>query len=49
VETVATAFKDQFVVVIRLAKDVPLLERGRGYWKMNISLPNDKDFCEVLR
>jgi hypothetical protein len=48
VETVATGFTDHFAVV-RLATDVPILERGRSYWKMNISLLYDKSFLEILQ
>jgi hypothetical protein len=49
VETVATAFTDHFAVVIRLATDVPFVEGGRGYWKMNAFLLHDRGFCEMLR
>jgi len=38
VETIATTFTDHFAVVLRLAIDEPLPMRGRGYWKMNVSL-----------
>ena len=42
VETIATAFTDHFAVVLRLAIDAPLAPRGRGCWKMNISLLQDE-------
>jgi len=48
VETIATAFTDHFAVVIRLAIDAPLPLRGRGYWKMNISLLQDATFMSVV-
>jgi hypothetical protein len=49
VETVVKAFMDHFAVVLRLATDVLFQERGRSYWKMNISLLNEKRFCETIK
>ena len=47
VETIATAFTDHFVVILRLAIDALLPLRGRGYWKMNVSLLQDATFMSV--
>jgi endonuclease/exonuclease/phosphatase family metal-dependent hydrolase len=49
VKTVVTTFTDHFAVVLRLATDVLFQERGRSYWKLNISLLNEKSFCDTLK
>jgi hypothetical protein len=49
VETVATAFTDHFAVVLRLAIDAPLPLRGRGSWKINVSLLQDATFMSVVK
>jgi hypothetical protein len=38
VETVAAAFTDHLAVVLRITLDTRNICRGRGYWKMNVSL-----------
>jgi hypothetical protein len=49
VETVAAAFTDHFSVVLRIAIDTPLTVRGRGYWRMILSLLNDTNFCSIMQ
>ena len=48
IETVATAFTDHLAVVIRLATDMPPSDRGRSFWKMNVSLLADGGFGETI-
>jgi hypothetical protein len=48
VETIATAFTDHFAVVLRLVIDAPLPLRGRGYWKMIVSLLQDATFMSLV-
>jgi hypothetical protein len=48
-EVLAPAFTDHMAVVIRLATDVPLLDRGRGMWKMNASLMEEEGFQKDLK
>jgi hypothetical protein len=48
VETVLAAFTDHLAVVLRLAMDVLFQERGRGYWRKNVSLLLDKGFYTEL-
>jgi hypothetical protein len=38
VETVATAMTDHLAVVLRMVWEGPVIRRGRGYWKMVVSL-----------
>jgi hypothetical protein len=49
IEVVAIAFTDHFAVVIRLTTDVSIPERGRSYWKMNVSLLSATDFRDDLQ
>jgi hypothetical protein len=49
IETLAAAFTDNNAVIIRIAIDTPLPTRGRGYWKMNTQLLQDRTFCEKLQ
>jgi endonuclease/exonuclease/phosphatase family metal-dependent hydrolase len=49
IEVLAPAFTDHMAVVIRLATDVPLLDRGRGMWKMNVSLMEEEGFYKALQ
>ena len=39
VATIAAAFTDHFVVVLRLSMGAPLLRRGRGTWKLRSDTP----------
>jgi len=48
VETVATAFADHLSVVMRLSVDVPIVRRGKGFWKMNTSILSEGAFKERL-
>jgi exonuclease III len=47
--TQIAAFTDHHAVILRLALDHPLQIRGRGLWKMNLSLLQDKNFADVLK
>jgi len=49
VKTIATEFTYHFSVVLRLAIDGPLPLRGRGYWKMNLSLLQEAKFMSVVK
>jgi len=49
VETIATAVTDHIVVVLPLAIATPLPLRGRGYWKMNVSLLQDAKFMSAIK
>jgi exonuclease III len=49
IETLAAAFTDHNAAIIRIAIDTPLPTRGRGYWKMNIQLLQDKTFWGKLQ
>ena len=49
VEKVPAAFTDHLAVVIRLAIDTPLTLRGRGYWRMNLSLLSDTNFRSTIQ
>ena len=42
VATVATAFTDHLTMILRLSVEVPITRRGRGLWKMNTSLFDEK-------
>ena len=44
VETVAVAFTDHLSVVMRLSVDVPIVRRGKGFWKMNNSILSEEAF-----
>jgi hypothetical protein len=44
IETDAAVFTDHFAVVLRLAQGSPCLVRGRGLWKMKVSLLRDAEF-----
>jgi hypothetical protein len=48
IETVAAGFTDHFAVVLRLALGAPHLVRGRGLWKMNVSLLQDAEFSATV-
>jgi exonuclease III len=49
VETIASAFTDHFAVVLRIAIDTSLTVRGRGYWRMNVSLLSDTIFHSTVQ
>ena len=49
VNTVAAAFTDHLTVVLRLSIDVPIVRRGKGFWKMNTSILSEEAFKEELR
>jgi endonuclease/exonuclease/phosphatase family metal-dependent hydrolase len=42
IETLAVAFTDHNAVILRIAIDFPTQHRGRGYWKMNSHLLQEK-------
>jgi hypothetical protein len=48
VETVATTFPDHLAVIVRITMNRPLTLRGRGCWRLNVSL-NDKNVQSTLR
>jgi endonuclease/exonuclease/phosphatase family metal-dependent hydrolase len=49
VEIVAAAFTDHMAVIMGLSTDVPPVRRGKGYWRMNISLLAESTFQDRLR
>jgi hypothetical protein len=49
IETQIAAFTYHHAVILRLALHRPLQLRGRGLWKMNYSLLQDKHFADVLK
>jgi len=48
-ETVAAPFTDHLSAVMRLSVDVPIVRRGKGFWKMNTSILSEEVFEERLR
>ena len=48
VETLAAAFTDHLSVVMRLSVDVPVVRRGKGFWKTNTSILRNEAFKERL-
>ena len=49
VDTVASAFTDHLSVVMRLSIDVPIVRRGKRFWKMNTSFLSEKASKARLR
>jgi len=49
VETVAAAFTDHLAVILRITLDIRNICRGRGYWKMNVSLLNEPTFRQSMQ
>jgi hypothetical protein len=49
VETVAAAFTDHHAVILRIAISEPLTLRGRGYWRMNVTIMSDKNFQTIIQ
>jgi len=49
IETIAAAFTVHLAVLIRLNLSTPIIHRGRGRWRMNISLLNDRPFRSRIR
>jgi hypothetical protein len=49
IETLAVAFTDHNAVILRIALDLPIQHRGRGYWKMNSRLLQEKTFKNTLK
>jgi hypothetical protein len=47
VETVAATFTDHLAVVLHIAINTTLTLRGRGHWRMNVSLLRDKNFQSI--
>jgi hypothetical protein len=47
-ETVAAAFTDHMAVVVRLGSDILFQGRGRGYWRLNVSLLRDAQIQTAL-
>jgi hypothetical protein len=45
----AAAFTDHLSVIMRFSVDVRIVRRGRGFWKMNTSIPREEAFKERLR
>ena len=48
VETMAAAFTDHLTVILRMSVEVPIVRRGMGFWKMNISILDEEVFKEKL-
>jgi endonuclease/exonuclease/phosphatase family metal-dependent hydrolase len=48
VETLVAAFTDHIAVFLRMALNMPVVCRGRGYWKMNTTLLQETPFQEKL-
>jgi len=48
VETVAAAFTGYLTVILPLSLDTPIERRGRGFWKMNITLLNYMVLIDTL-
>jgi hypothetical protein len=42
-------FTDHNAVIIRIAIEIPLLTRGRGYWRMNIGFMKEKAFRNIIK
>jgi exonuclease III len=49
IETKEMAFTDHSAVIVRIGLTHPIAIRGRGLWKMNVSLLKDKRILEVLK
>jgi len=49
VETVAAAFTDHLLVVMRLSLDVLIVRRGKVFWKMNTSILSEEAVKDRLR
>ena len=49
VVTVVKKFTDHRAIIFRIALDVPLTLRGRGYWKTKTTLLRETTFQEKLR
>jgi hypothetical protein len=49
VETVSTAMTDHLAVVLRMVWKGPVIRRGRGCWKMNVTLFKEKSVREKTR
>jgi exonuclease III len=49
IETLAVAFTDHNAVILRIALDLPIQHTGRGYWKMNSRLLQEKTFKNTLK
>jgi hypothetical protein len=44
VEAVMAAFTNHLTVCLRINLEAPLVRRGRGQWKMNITLMDETSF-----
>jgi hypothetical protein len=49
VETVAAAFTEHKAVLLHVTLDTQSSCRGRGYWKMNVSLLNESTFIQSIQ
>jgi len=49
IETMAAAFSDHNAVILRLEMDHQTNYRGKGYWKMNINMLQEKTFQETFK
>jgi len=49
IETVASAMSDHLAVVLSVLWDLPVRQRGRGYWKMNVALLNEESTRKDIR
>jgi len=47
-EAVVAAFTDHLAGCLRLNIDVPSLQRGRGLWKLNNTIPTENQFKETI-
>jgi exonuclease III len=49
IETMVAAFSDHNAVILRLKMDHQVNYRGKGYWKMNINMLQEKTFQETFK
>jgi exonuclease III len=49
IETMAVAFTDHNAVILRIALNLPIQHRGRGYWKINSRLLQEKTYKNTLK
>jgi hypothetical protein len=48
IETIPVAFSDHCAVTIRIATNIPPPTRGKGFWRMNTLLMNERSFSDML-
>jgi hypothetical protein len=42
-------FKDHLAVVLRITLSVPTIHQGRGYWKVNVTILQEKTFRNKIQ